>query len=193
MTVRHAAITFFAIFFAELPDKTMFATLLLSTRFKRKLPVWVGVSTGYGLHVILAVVLGSALAKLPERPIHLAVGALFTIGGIITWRSGADDDGEVLHTVAAQKFLSIAWTAASVIAVAEFADLTQLATAGFAARFEDPLGVGIGAFLALSGVSGCAVLLGSWLQKVAPMRVIQRIAAVLFLTIGVVTIVGAIS
>jgi putative Ca2+/H+ antiporter (TMEM165/GDT1 family) len=89
--------------------------------------------------------------------------------------------------------MSIAWTAASVIAVAEFADLTQLATAGFAARFADPVGVGLGAFLALSSVSGCAVLLGSWLQRVVPLRLIQKVAAVLFLTIGVVTIVGAIS
>ena len=190
--VRHAIVTFFAIFLAELPDKTMFATLLLSTRFKRKLPVWIGVSAGYGLHVVIAVLLGSALSNLPERPIQIAVGVLFTIGGIITWRSGADDD-EVAQTATPRTFMSIAWTAASVIAVAEFADLTQLATAGFAARFADPLGVGLGAFLALSSVSGCAVLLGSWLQRVVPLRLIQKAAAVLFVTIGVVTIVGAIS
>ena len=191
--LRHGLVTFVAIFFAELPDKTMFATLLLSTRFKRKLPVWIGVSAGYGLHVVIAVLLGSALSNLPERPIQLAVGALFTIGGIITWRSGADDDDDVRETAAARTFMSIAWTAASVIAVAEFADLTQLATAGFAARFADPIGVGLGAFLALSSVSGCAVLLGSWLQRVVPLRLIQKVAAVLFLTIGIVTIVGAIS
>jgi putative Ca2+/H+ antiporter (TMEM165/GDT1 family) len=191
--LRHGLVTFVAIFFAELPDKTMFATLLLSTRFKRKLPVWIGVSAGYGLHVVIAVLLGSALSNLPERPIQLAVGALFTIGGIITWRSGADDDEDVRETAAARTFMSIAWTAASVIAVAEFADLTQLATAGFAARFADPVGVGLGAFLALSSVSGCAVLLGSWLQRVVPLRLIQKVAAVLFLTIGIVTIVGAIN
>ena len=191
--LRHAVVTFLAIFFAELPDKTMFATLLLSTRFKRKLPVWIGVSSGYGLHVVIAVLLGSALSNLPERPIQLAIGVLFTVGGIITWRSGTDDDDDVRETAAARTFMSIAWTAASVIAVAEFADLTQLATAGFAARFADPVGVGLGAFLALSSVSGCAVLLGSWLQRVVPLRLIQKVAAVLFLTIGIVTIVGAIS
>ncbi len=191
--LRHAVVTFLAIFFAELPDKTMFATLLLSTRFKRKLPVWIGVSSGYGLHVVIAVLLGSALSNLPERPIQLAVGALFTVGGIITWRSGTDDDDDVRETATARTFMSIAWTAASVIAVAEFADLTQLATAGFAARFSDPVGVGLGAFLALSSVSGCAVLLGSWLQRVVPLRLIQKVAAVLFLTIGIVTIVGAIN
>ena len=191
--LRHAVVAFLAIFFAELPDKTMFATLLLSTRFKRKLPVWIGVSSGYGLHVVIAVLLGSALSNLPERPIQLAIGVLFTVGGIITWRSGTDDDEDVRETAAARTFMSIAWTAASVIAVAEFADLTQLATAGFAARFSDPVGVGLGAFLALSSVSGCAVLLGSWLQRVVPLRLIQKVAAMLFLTIGIATIVGAIS
>ena len=79
--LRHAVVTFLAIFFAELPDKTMFATLLLSTRFKRKLPAWIGVSSGYGLHVVIAVLLGSALSNLPERPIQLAIGALFTVVG----------------------------------------------------------------------------------------------------------------
>ncbi|MFM9136631.1 MAG: TMEM165/GDT1 family protein, partial [Actinomycetota bacterium] len=68
---------------------------------------------------------------------------------------------------------------------------TQLATAGFAARFDDPVAVGVGAFVALSGVSGLAVLLGSWLQRVVPLRLIQKVAAVLFLVIGAVTVVGA--
>ena len=189
--VRHALVTFVAIFFAELPDKTMFATLLMSTRFERKLPVWIGVSCGYGLHVVIAVLLGSALANLPERPIQLAVGVLFLVGGLVTWRSGGDDDDEVRETPAARSFVRIAWTAASVIAVAEFADLTQLATAGFAARFDDPIAVGVGAFVALSGVSGLAVLLGSWLQRVVPLRLIQKVAAVLFLVIGAVTVFGA--
>ena len=189
--LRHAIVTFLAIFVAELPDKTLFATLILSTRFKRELPVWIGVTCGYSIHVVLAVVLGSALSNLPERPIHLAVGLMFSIGGLVTWRSSVEES-EHHHTEhAAVSFMSIVWTAASVIAVAEFADLTQLATAGFAARFGDPLGVGIGAILALSGVSGCAVLLGSWLQRVAPLRTIQRIAAAMFVMIGVTTIVGA--
>ncbi|CAB4654219.1 MAG: hypothetical protein F2714_01960 [Actinobacteria bacterium] len=187
--LQHAAVTFFAIFLAELPDKTMFATLLLSSHFKRKLPVWLGVTIGYTTHVVIAVLFGSALTRLPEKPIQVVVGILFCVGGAMTWRSGADDDNpESGKWSASLSNARVVWTAASVILVAEFADLTQLATAGFAARFNDPIAVGVGAALALSSVSGLAVLAGTWLQRRVQLRVIQRVAAFLFMVIGVSTL-----
>ncbi len=187
--LQHAAVTFFAIFLAELPDKTMFATLLLSSHFKRKLPVWLGVTIGYTTHVVIAVLFGSALTRLPEKPIQVVVGILFCVGGTMTWRSGADDDNpESGKWSASLSNARVVWTAASVILVAEFADLTQLATAGFAARFNDPIAVGVGAALALSSVSGLAVLAGTWLQRRVQLRVIQRVAAFLFMVIGVSTL-----
>jgi Ca2+/H+ antiporter, TMEM165/GDT1 family len=190
--LQHALVTFLAIFLAELPDKTMFATLLLSTHFRRRLPVWIGVSCGYAVHVLIAVIFGSALTRLPERPIQLLVGVLFVVGGLLTWRSGTDDDDEATDKWSTSlSNTRVAWTAASVILVAEFGDLTQLATAGFAARFADPLAVGIGAVVALSSVSGVAVLTGSWLTTKVPLRVIQRCAAVLFFGIGIATLITA--
>lgn len=180
---------FGVVFLAELPDKTMFATLLLSSHFKRKLPVWLGVTIGYTTHVVIAVLFGSALTRLPEKPIQVVVGILFCVGGAMTWRSGADDDNpESGKWSASLSNARVAWTAASVILVAEFADLTQLATAGFAARFNDPIAVGVGAALALSSVSGLAVLAGTWLQRRVQLRVIQRVAAILFMVIGVSTL-----
>ena len=190
--LQHALVTFTAVFLAELPDKTMFATLLLSTHFRRRLPVWIGVSCGYAVHVLIAVIFGSALSRLPERPIQLLVGVLFVVGGLLTWRSGTDDDDEATDKWSTSlSNTRVAWTAASVILVAEFGDLTQLATAGFAARFADPFAVGIGAVVALSSVSGLAVLTGSWLTTKVPLRVIQRSAAVLFFGIGIATLITA--
>ena len=187
--LQHAAVTFFAIFLAELPDKTMFATLLLSSHFKRKLPVWLGVTIGYTTHVVIAVLFGSALTRLPEKPIQVVVGILFCVGGARPWRRGRDDgDTESGKWSASLSNARVVWTAASVILVAEFADLTQLATAGFAARFNDPIAVGVGAALALSSVSGLAVLAGTWLQRRVQLRVIQRVAAILFVMIGVSTL-----
>ncbi len=187
--LQHAAVTFFAIFLAELPDKTMFATLLLSSHFKRKLPVWLGVTIGYTTHVVIAVLFGSALTRLPEKPIQVVVGILFCFGGAMTWRSGGgDDNAESGKWSASLSNARVVWTAASVILVAEFADLTQLATAGFAARFNDPIAVGVGAALALSSVSGLAVLTGMWLQRHVQLSVIQRVAAILFVVIGASTL-----
>ena len=190
--LQHFAVTFSAIFLAELPDKTMIATLLLSTHFHRRLPVWAGVTLGYAVHVLLAVIFGTALSQHPTTPIHILVGLLFLTGGVMTWRTGSSaDHDETAQWSASMSNARVVWTAASVILVAEFGDLTQLATAGFAARFDDPIAVGIGSIVALSSVSGLAVLAGGWLQKKVPLNKIQRTAAVLFASIGIVTIVSA--
>jgi putative Ca2+/H+ antiporter (TMEM165/GDT1 family) len=136
---QHAIVTFVAVFLAELPDKTMFATLLLSTHFRRKFPVWIGVTIGYSFHVVIAVIFGSALSRLPERPIQLLVGALFIVGGVMTWRAGKDDDEESTDKWSTTMSNSrVAWTAASVILVAEFGDLTHRPLVfSHEARFED--------------------------------------------------------
>jgi putative Ca2+/H+ antiporter (TMEM165/GDT1 family) len=190
--LQHFVVTFSAIFLAELPDKTMIATLLLSTHFHRRLPVWFGVTLGYAVHVLLAVIFGTALSQLPKTPIHVVVGLLFLTGGVMTWRAGSSaDHDETAKWSASMSNARVVWTAASVILVAEFGDLTQLATAGFAARFDDPIAVGFGSIAALSSVSGLAVLAGGWLQKKVPLNKIQRAAAVLFVLIGIVTIVSA--
>ena len=190
--LQHFAVTFSAIFLAELPDKTMIATLLLSTHFHRRLPVWAGVTLGYATHVLLAVIFGTALSQLPKTPIHVLVGLLFLTGGVMTWRSGSSaDHDETAKWSASMSNARVVWTAASVILVAEFGDLTQLATAGFAARFDDPIAVGFGSIAALSSVSGLAVLAGGWLQKKVPLNKIQRAAAVLFASIRIVTLVSA--
>ena len=191
--LQHFAVTFSAIFLAELPDKTMIATLLLSTHFHRRLPVWGGVTLGYAVHVLLAVIFGTALSQLPKTPIHILVGLLFLTGGVMTWRAGSSaDHDETAEWSASMSNARVVWTAVSVILVAEFGDLTQLATAGFAARFDDPITVGIGSIAALSSVSGLAVLAGGWLQRKVPLNKIQRAAAVLFASIGIVTLVSVV-
>jgi len=191
--LQHFAVTFSAIFLAELPDKTMIATLLLSTHFHRRLPVWCGVTLGYAVHVLLAVIFGTALSQLPTTPIHILVGMLFLTGGFMTWRAGSSTEHEeTAKWSASMSNARVAWTAASVILVAEFGDLTQLATAGFAARFDDPIAVGVGSIAALSSVSGLAVLAGGWLQKKVPLHKIQRVAAVLFATIGIATLASVV-
>lgn len=189
MNVGNALVVFGAIFLAELPDKTMLATLMLSTRFRRRIPTWIGVSSGYLVHVALAVTLGSALSRLPTTPVQVVVGMLFIVGGVVMlW--GVSEERDEVDAPTNLSAVRVAWTCASVILVAEFADLTQLATAGFAARFEDPIAVAVGAGAALVTVSGLAVLAGAWLASRLPMRLIRRAAAVVFLAIGAATLVS---
>ena len=128
-------VAFGTVFLAELPDKTMVASLVLTTRFHRPLAVWVGVSAAFALHVALAVTIGSLLRRLPDTPVQVVVAALFLIGGVLLLRSGGDEDGDARPEAGTLSFRRVALTAASVVGLAEFGDLTQLATAGIATRY----------------------------------------------------------
>ena len=183
---------FGAVFLAELPDKTMFASVVLTTRYKRPFAVWVGAVSAFAVHVVLAVAVGELLNRLPETPLHLAVGALFLVGGIVMWRDTdieGEEAGEGIETPPLNGFLPVALRAAAVLGLAEFGDLTQLATAGLAGRTGEPVAVALGAWLALASVAGLAVLAGSWIERTLPMHIVRRVAAGLFLVFGAVAIV----
>ena len=190
--LRNSLIVFIAIFLAELPDKTMFATLMLSTRMRRPLAVWIGVCIGYCTHVTVAVLFGSALSKLPERPIHAVVGLVFLGSGILMFRSSTEyhesDSVEPTH----RKFFQVIYLSATTILVAEFADMTQLATVGFAVRTGDSLGVAIGAASALCTVSAIAVVAGSWLQRNVKLHLVQRMASLFFIIFGILALLNSI-
>ena len=65
--------------------------------------------------------------------------------------------------------------------LAEFGDLTQFLTVSLAARFHDPVAVGVGATLALWTAAAIAVLVGWRLLKLIPMRWLTRGAAAIML------------
>jgi putative Ca2+/H+ antiporter (TMEM165/GDT1 family) len=175
----------------ELPDKTLFASLVLATRFP-PLPVFVGVGTAFGLQVAIAVTAGSLLSLLPQALVSGVVAVLFLVGAVLLWRSatsGPEDAGEVADTREPTSFLRAAAISFGVLFAAEWGDLSQLATAGLAARLDDPVSVFVGAWAALLTVSGLAVFLGTKLADRLPVALIRRVAAVLFLVFAVVAAV----
>jgi Uncharacterized protein family UPF0016 len=74
-----ALTTFVVIFPAELPDKSLFASLVLGTRF-RPLPVFCGVAAAFAVHVLIAVTVGGVFALLPQRLVLFVMAALFAGG-----------------------------------------------------------------------------------------------------------------
>ncbi len=183
-------VAFATVFLAELPDKTMVASLVLTTKFRRPLAVWVGVSGAFVLHVVLAVSVGSLLRQLPETPVKLAVAALFLTGGFLLLRGDGVDEEEISGTTTDVSFRRVALTSASVVGLAEFGDLTQLATAGIATRYTAPVAVALGAWCALASVAALAVTAGSWIVQHVPLRVVQRVAGGVFIVFGVLTIIS---
>jgi Ca2+/H+ antiporter, TMEM165/GDT1 family len=188
------AIVFGLIFLAELPDKTALASLVLATRY-RPLHVFAGTAAAFVVHVSLAVALGSLLTLLPHRVLQAIVGALFLVGAVLLLRGrhGEEDENLAIAEGKTPTFARVASTSFLVILVAEFGDLTQLVTANLAAKYNDPISVGIGAVLGLWAVAALAIAGGRSLLKVVPITVITRVAAGIMAVLAVISIVSAIN
>ncbi|MFE9438075.1 TMEM165/GDT1 family protein [Streptomyces sp. NPDC006602] len=178
------ALVFGVVFLAELPDKTALAGLVLGTRYRASY-VFAGVAAAFALHVALAVAAGTVLTLLPQQIVHALTGVLFLGGAavLLMTKDGADGDAEVRRPEN-QSFWKVAGAGFMLILVAEFGDLTQIMTANLAARYDDPLSVGLGAVLALWAVAGLGIVGGKALMKRVPLRLITKVAALLMLGLG---------
>ncbi|MEY9871182.1 putative Ca2+/H+ antiporter (TMEM165/GDT1 family) [Streptacidiphilus sp. MAP12-33] len=186
-------ITFGVIFLAELPDKTALASLVLGTRYRSSY-VFAGVAAAMALQVGLALAAGRLLALLPHRALEAVVGGLFVLGAamLLLHKDEGEEEAEGRDPKSGS-FWRVAGASFAVIAIAEFGDLTQIATANLAAKYGDWLAVGLGSWLALCAVGGLAILGGQKLMEYVPLRVIQRVAAVIMLVLAGISITGAIT
>jgi Ca2+/H+ antiporter, TMEM165/GDT1 family len=194
MSLAIAATVFGVIFLSELPDKTALASLILGSRYRPSY-VFAGVAAAFAVHVGLAIAAGSLLTLLPHRPLEIVVAVLFAFGAVMLLRGRAEKDEDEHVDLKGKEpgFWRVARTGFLVILVAEFGDLTQIATATLAARYHDPLSVGIGAVLALWAVAAVAIAGGRGLLKVIPLTWITRIAAAIMLILAGVSIAAAIA
>ncbi|MBL3668285.1 TMEM165/GDT1 family protein [Streptomyces sp. M2CJ-2] len=177
------AVVFGVVFLAELPDKTALAGLVLGTRYRASY-VFAGVAAAFAVHVALAVAAGSVLTLLPQQLVSAITGVLF-LGGAAVLLFRKDEEEEEIRKPENQSFWKVSGAGFMLILVAEFGDLTQIMTANLAARYDDPLSVGLGAVLALWAVAGLGIVGGKALMKRVPLKLITRIAALLMLGLGV--------
>ncbi|MEU2158165.1 TMEM165/GDT1 family protein [Streptomyces sp. NPDC019396] len=177
------AITFGVVFLAELPDKTALAGLMLGARYKASY-VFAGVAAAFTVHVMLAIAAGSVLTLLPHRLVQAVVGILFLAGAAMLLLKKGDEDEEKIKAPAGQSFWKVSGAGFMLILIAEFGDLTQIMTANLAARYDNPLSVGLGAVLALWAVAGLGIVGGRTLMKYVPLRLITKVAAGLMLALA---------
>ncbi|MFE7115991.1 TMEM165/GDT1 family protein [Streptomyces sp. NPDC057654] len=182
LSISVTALVFGVVFLAELPDKTALAGLMLGTRYRASY-VFVGVAAAFAVHVALAIAAGSVLTLLPHRVVQGVVGVLFLAGAAVLLLK-KDDDEEEVKKPADQSFWKVAGAGFMLILVAEFGDLTQIMTANLAARYDDPVSVGVGAVLALWAVAGLGILGGRTLMKYVPLKLITKVAAVVMLALA---------
>jgi putative Ca2+/H+ antiporter (TMEM165/GDT1 family) len=169
------AAVFPVIFIGELPDKTMFASLLLATR-GRPAAVWAGAAAAFVVHVGIAVTVGVALfALLPRQAVDGVVAALFLFGaGYALVESRAEHEAELAERPSHHRTVTTAFV---VVFLAEWGDLTQVLTANLAARDHSPFSVALGALLALWCVAAIAVAGGRNLLRHLDISTIRRVTA----------------
>ncbi len=182
-------------FLAELPDKSMFASLVLGTRY-RPLWVWAGVAAAFTVHMGIAVTAGQLLTLLPHRVLDWIVAALFAAGAAYLWyasfRPGPHDSPDAARQGGRPPtFLRVAGTSFTVIFLAEWGDITQLTAANLAARY-DPVLVFTGATLGLWAVAAVAVNIGAKSLSLIPAAWINRVTGLILLALAIYTAVAAV-
>jgi putative Ca2+/H+ antiporter (TMEM165/GDT1 family) len=172
-------ITYPVIFIGELPDKTMFASLVMATKGRPR-QVWLGAAGAFVVHVIIAVTVGVALfAILPKQALDAVVAAMFFFGAVYAWREGAKDESRVTEKEVSKHGAIL--SALVVIFLAEWGDLTQILTANLAAKYHSPLSVALGAILALWSVAALAVASGQTLLRFVNIATVRKVTAVILL------------
>ena len=191
-TLQLGFTVFTVIFLLELPDKTALAALLLATRH-RPLPVFLGAAAAFVIQSGVAVLAGSLLGLLPREPIRIGAGLLFLVmAGLLVRRNLHQEEAEEERAVAQEegKRRRPFVTAFTIVFVAEWGDLTQLATAALQARYQQPVIVFTAATLALWAVSAIAVMLGNRLGAWIPERPLQFAAAGVMILVAIALISG---
>jgi putative Ca2+/H+ antiporter (TMEM165/GDT1 family) len=191
-------VAFVAVVPVELPDKTFVATLVLATRYP-PVPTWFGVALAFAVQCLVAVIAGSLISRLPNRPVQLVAAALFAVGAVVLAVGARKADASKQEAerqyearVSEARTGLRAFTASFlVLFAAEWGDLSQLLTAGLVASGRDPWGTGLGSWLALAVVSGLAVVLGRWLLSRVRLALIRYVGAAVCAVLGIVTAVSA--
>jgi putative Ca2+/H+ antiporter (TMEM165/GDT1 family) len=182
-----ALIAFGVILLVELPDKTLVATLVLSTRYRPR-PVFLGVAAAFAVQCVIAATAGGVITLLPRRTVEGVVALL------IKESLGTEEDVELAESRESAPFGRIVATSFGVLVAAEWGDASQIATAGLVARHSGiahAVATGLGAWLALVVVAAVAVVAGKLVVKRVPLHLVHRIAGVLFAGFAVLAGVAA--
>jgi putative Ca2+/H+ antiporter (TMEM165/GDT1 family) len=186
-------LTVFAlVFVAELPDKTMIATLIMGSRYRPVL-VWLGATAAFAIHATLAVAVGQLLQLLPHRWIEAVTTLLFAAGAaylLFVPEKEVEEEGQE-EADSAGRGLKTVGTAFVVIFIGEFGDLTQILTANLAAKYHQPVTVFIGAFAALASVAALGAFTGRALLRYLPLSVIRKVGGALLAGFAIYSLVTA--
>ena len=174
---------------AEIGDKTQLLALVLAARFRKPLPIILGILVATLANHAMAGAAGAWIAALVgPTAMRWILGLSFiamAVWTLIPDKLDADDD----HPAPAPRF-GVFGTTVVAFFLLEMGDKTQIATVALAAKYAALSAVVLGTTLGMMLANVPAVLLGEVAARKLPMQVVHRIAAAIFVALGVTVLLG---
>jgi putative Ca2+/H+ antiporter (TMEM165/GDT1 family) len=170
----------------EIGDKTQLLALLLATRFRRPLPIILGIFVATIANHSAAGVVGE-LIKSSLEPSTLRILLAVSFFAIALWALKPDTIEDKPRDLG--RFGVFAFTVV-VFFLAEIGDKTQLATVALAAKYDSLMAVVAGTTIGMLLADVPAVLLADRLTLKIPLWLIRYISAALFALLGVAALLG---
>ncbi|NCT85376.1 MAG: TMEM165/GDT1 family protein [Comamonadaceae bacterium] len=172
---------------AEIGDKTQLLAFVLAARFKRPLPIVLGILAATIVNHSMAGALGAWITSvLRPEVLRWVVGLGFL--GMAVWTLIPDKIDE--EDTQVKGHWGVFGTTLIAFFLAEMGDKTQIATVAMAAHYPDPVLVVVGTTLGMLIADVPAVFVGDRFAKKIPMRLVHGIAAAMFAVMGVVALLN---
>jgi putative Ca2+/H+ antiporter (TMEM165/GDT1 family) len=173
---------------AEIGDKTQLLAFILAARFKKPLPIILGIFCATVVNHGLAGALGAWITSaITPETMRWVLGASFIAMAIWTLIPDKIEEEETQMA----KHLGVFGATLITFFLAEMGDKTQIATVAMAAKFSSPVLVVMGTTLGMLIADVPAVFVGDRFAAKIPMKLVHSIAAGIFAILGVATLAGA--
>jgi Ca2+/H+ antiporter, TMEM165/GDT1 family len=181
-------ISFGVIFVAELGDKSQLMALGFATRYPA-VPVLIGITIATGIVHLVSVGIGAVIGNaLPDRAIQAVSGLAFI--GFALWTLRGDDLDDTDRKKIEQSHGSVILTVGGLFMLSELGDKTMLATVTLATE-HGLFGTWLGSTLGMVAADAIAIVVGRIAGDRLPEKAIRIGAAILFLLIGIASLVEA--
>ena len=169
----------------EMGDKTQLLAMLLAVKFKRPLPIILGILVATLANHALAGAVGAWVAQaMGPDWLRWVIGVSFI--AMAVWMLIPDQvDGDA---AGGRQYFGVFGTTVLAFFLAEMGDKTQIATVALAARYTDLLAVVAGTTLGMMLANVPAVFLGDAIAKRVSMPLVHGVAALIFLVLGLLTL-----
>jgi putative Ca2+/H+ antiporter (TMEM165/GDT1 family) len=170
---------------AEIGDKTQLLALLLAAKFRKPLPIILGILVATVANHALAAWVGALVAAwVGPDVMRWVLGLSFLAMAVWVMIPDKVDDDETGMKAGAGAFL----TTVVAFFLLEMGDKTQVATVALAARFQSLALVTAGTTLGMMLANVPAVLLGEVAATKIPLRLVHTVSAVLFAILGILVL-----